>query len=81
MEGIKIIDNFLTKTQHKIILDSMLARTFPWYYLDHANDFSSDDTGCNFYFKHNFLLPNGQEYNSHYIKLIDPILKKLEKYN
>ena len=68
----KIKDNFLTKKQHALMHDTFICNTFPWYYHDRIVP-----EGDNyFHFNHMFYL-NGQP-NSAYIKLIEPLLKKIK---
>lgn len=93
MKDYKIIDNFLTKEQHKIILDTMLAGdTFPWYYVNGVDKYEEPDEDSfyeyddsneksNCYWIHNFLLHEQSAPNSNFIGILTPILDKLKNKN
>ena len=71
----KIIDNFLSKEEHKKIHDCMISNEFPWFYqsgIVYPGKQSEDNT---FLFTHVFY--NDGSANSEFFKLMEPILKIL----
>jgi hypothetical protein len=69
----KIIDNFLEKKDFLNIKNTMLSKTFTWYY---SNCVSHTDDLDNFYFIHYFY--NNYNVNSDKINLISCIIDKLK---
>ena len=70
----KIIDNFLTKEQNKLIEKTLSANTFPWYYVDGIIE--NDD---HYHLNHSFMLAG--KVNSDYFSIIEPLLKKIKYKN
>ncbi len=69
---IKIIDNFLEKTDFKNLQNIILGDNFPWYF----NDFKSDGVDiANYQFTHT-IIRNGQV-TSDFIRYIDCFFKKI----
>jgi hypothetical protein len=75
-KNIKIIDNFLTKSQANEIEETMSSNMFPWYYNDGVafqNKVGNDD----FYFTHLFYTNN--IFQSNFLEsIVFPILKKIQ---
>jgi|TARA_R100000149_G_C5875211_1_gene138967 hypothetical protein len=74
MQDYKIIDNFLSKEEHKSLYDIMTGSEFPYYYNSKINSHDVDGALPS-YFTHVF-------YNFHTptqaIGLIEPIIKKIQ---
>ena len=71
---IKIVDDFLPKENFKLLQDSMLGTTFPWYYNPTVD--SLDDKGkfqfTHIFYKDNKILSN--IYNTWYEVIFGPVI-------
>ena len=74
--GIKYIikDNFLSKTEHENLKNTMLGNDFPWYFQEGVINKKHDSQ---FFWSHIFFKPN-EGFTSPFYKILDPILKQLK---
>jgi hypothetical protein len=75
-QSIEVIDDFLDKKDHELILNTMNSNNFPWYCTQYvANEFASSDLSKeeNFYFSHLFY--DKYEFTTGESQLIVPIMK------
>ena len=68
----KVIDNFLTAKDFKVIEEVILDKDFAWYYNDSV---SHENDGKDFYFTHMVYNHNGVR--SHLYEALTPFLNKL----
>jgi hypothetical protein len=74
---VKIMDDFIGKSQLAEIKEVMESNDFPWYYSKHKTglDRPSTDPNYDFQFTHTFYDTFGP--TSKYLMLLDPIISKL----
>jgi hypothetical protein len=72
----KVIDNFLSEADFRLIYDTMMGYGFPWYY-HHSVVWKEpeQDNNKNFFFGHPFSI-DGKE--SGYLHILKPLLFKLQ---
>jgi len=71
----KIIDNYLSKSDHLILKTIMESNEFPWFYIE--KKVTTDKSGLfKFQFNHIFYINNN--INSSFFKNLNPILSKLK---
>ena len=69
----KIIDNFLSKDEFKLVQGYLMSADFPWYF----NDYTLRPGGSGYQFTHTFL--SGYNYPfSDFLSILDPIIIKLK---
>lgn len=73
--GYKVIDNFLTKDQHRVLKEEILGESFPWYFNDYPVLEGEEDTVYNFQFTHTFCLQNS--WTSDLSGILQPIVEKI----
>ena len=70
----KIIDNFLSKDEFKLVQRVMMSADFPWYF----NDFTIAPGGSGYQFTHTFLSGTGNGISSDFLSILHPIIDKLK---
>ena len=75
--NVKIIDGFLSRSDHYLIQSTMLGENFNWSYVPYVAyaNLEIDSELDNFYFVHEFY--NDHRPKSDHFDIVNPILKKL----
>lgn len=73
---LKIIDNFLSDAEFRVINDLLMGNNFPWYFNTYVS--SEEEIKDDFYFTHQFYYNN--QPNSQYYQTLLPLLGRLSAH-
>ena len=70
----KVVNNFLSSKNYKIINNAMNEPYFPWYY----NDYKIDGDNELFHYQMTHVFYRDGQINSNYFSILEPLFKKIK---
>tara|TARA_R100000544_G_C2194757_1_gene43574 strand:- start:199 stop:687 length:489 start_codon:yes stop_codon:yes gene_type:complete len=70
----KVINNFLSNKNYKVINNAMNEEYFPWYY----NDYKIDGDNQLFHYQMTHVFYRDGQINSNYFSILEPLFKKIK---
>ena len=70
----KVVNNFLSNKNYKVINNAMNEEYFPWYY----NNYKIDEDNELFHYQMTHIFYRDGQINSNYFSILEPLFKKIK---